>query len=54
MSETLERVDRPVDDNNVTVRSNLGGQRGDELGLRADDDDYLARLAQRRKKVKSR
>jgi len=54
VSETLERVNRPVDDNNVTVRSNLGGQRGDELGLGADDDDYVARLAQRRKKVKSR
>ena len=54
MSETLERVDGPVDDDNVTVRSNLGGQRGDELGLGADDDDYVARLAQRLKKVKSR
>jgi hypothetical protein len=52
--EALERVDRPVDDDNVTVRSDLGGQRGDELGLRADDDDDVARLAQRRKKVKSR
>jgi hypothetical protein len=52
--EALERVDGPVDDDNVTVRSNLGGQRGNELGLRADDDDDVARLAQRRKKVKSR
>jgi hypothetical protein len=54
MPEALERVDRPVDDDNVTVRSNLGGQRGDELGLRADDDDDVTRLVQRRKKVKSR
>jgi hypothetical protein len=52
--EALERVDRTVDDDNVTVRSNVGGQRGDELGLRADDDDDVTRLAQRRKKVKSR
>ena len=54
MPEALERVDGQVDDDNVTVRSNLGGQRGDELGLGADDDDYVARLAQRLKKVKSR
>jgi hypothetical protein len=52
--EALERVDRQVDDDNITVRSDLGCQRGDELGLGADDDDYVARLAQRRKKVKSR
>jgi hypothetical protein len=52
--EALERVDGPIDDDNVTVRSDLGGQHGDELRLRADDDDDVARLAQRRKKVKSR
>jgi len=52
--EALERVDGPVDDNNVIVGRNLGGQCGDELGLGADDDDYVARFAQRRKKVKSR
>jgi hypothetical protein len=52
--ESLERVDGPIDDDNVTVRSDHGGQRGDELRLRADDDDDVARLAQRRKKVKSR
>jgi len=54
VSETLERVDGPVDDDDVTVRSNVGRQRGDELGLRSDDDDDVTRLAQRRKKVKSR
>jgi hypothetical protein len=52
--EALERVDGQVDDDNVTVRGNLGGERGDELGLGADDDDYVARFAQCRKKVKSR
>ena len=54
MPEALQRVDGQVDDDNVTVWSNLGGERGDELGLGADDDDYVARFAQRRKKVKSR
>jgi hypothetical protein len=52
--EALERVDGQVDDDNVTVRSNLGGERGNELGLGADYDDYVARVTQRRKKVKSR
>jgi hypothetical protein len=54
LPEALERVDRPVDDDDVAVGSNLGGQRGDELGVRADDDDDVARRAQRRKNVKSR
>jgi hypothetical protein len=52
--EALERVDGPLDDHNVTIGSNLCRQRADELGLGADDDDDVARLAQRRKKVKSR
>jgi hypothetical protein len=54
VSETLEPVDRPVNDDDVTVRSNVRRQRSDELSLRADDDDDVTRLAQRRKKVKSR
>jgi hypothetical protein len=52
--QTFEPVDRAVDHDDVPVGRDVLGQGGDHVRLRADDDDDVARPAQRRKKVKSR
>ena len=50
----LQRVDRAVDHEHVTLRSDAFGKLGDRIACSDPDDGIAGPLAQCRKNVKSR